>query len=336
MVIHGFVLTLIYSDQLARIFLVVGSPPDTLVKRLPCQVHIRGWPHAPRKLERTVQKMMTPERFYRTEADGDSADSAESDLRMEVEMDHSTKCWAEVIGGLLELEPRHRWTCSRAQDVIKQTLRDNVRAADKRNISSSDMLSNSSTSPTSTAPQGPKAPSPSNRSRHTQSNHDSSPINISSPERDLPGRQIPSFYSQLRVQKDYMRPFGEGSNTSRAHRACQREHKPISSREQTMSNVLTEKRNTLSLRRRHRQDIAPGTLRPEFGRTRSRSHSPVAGVRNMEVASATKDPALGSLLRRPPAGAPSAAVNACRSHSQAGVSSSRMRRTGSTEAPNRQ
>ena len=51
------------SDQLARIFLITGSPDDKMVKRLPCQVHIRGWPKAPRKLERTVEKMMTNDRF---------------------------------------------------------------------------------------------------------------------------------------------------------------------------------------------------------------------------------------------------------------------------------
>ena len=40
-----------------------GSPPDKMGKRLPCQVHIRGWPKAPRKLERTIEKMMTNDRF---------------------------------------------------------------------------------------------------------------------------------------------------------------------------------------------------------------------------------------------------------------------------------
>ena len=51
------------SDQLARIFLITGSPSNEMLKRVPCEAHLRGWPKTPRKLERTVEKMLTSDRF---------------------------------------------------------------------------------------------------------------------------------------------------------------------------------------------------------------------------------------------------------------------------------
>jgi len=42
------------SDQLARIFNMVGSAPTSLVKRLPCQIHISSWPSVPSRLFATV------------------------------------------------------------------------------------------------------------------------------------------------------------------------------------------------------------------------------------------------------------------------------------------
>lgn len=134
------------SDQLARIFLVTGSPSDKMVKRLPCQVHIRGWPKAPRKLERTVEKMLTSDRFR---LGGNSARSV-----TQTEMEEAISNWSAVIGAMLELDPRPRWTCSQASEAIAKML-----ATEKRSLAQRESVAKANASPTS-APDGPNAPSP--------------------------------------------------------------------------------------------------------------------------------------------------------------------------------
>ena len=106
------------SDQLARIFLITGSPSNEMLKRVPCEGHIRGWPKAPRKLERTVEKRLTSDRFR---LGGTCVHSI-----THAEMDNAIGNWSSVIAAMLELDPVSRWTCSQAYEVLTRMV-----AADK-------------------------------------------------------------------------------------------------------------------------------------------------------------------------------------------------------------
>jgi serine/threonine protein kinase len=117
------------SDQLARIFVVTGSPSDKMVMRPTCQAHIRGWPKAPRKLERTVEKMLTIDRFRLGETSAHSVTQAE--------MENAIGNWSSVIAAMLELDPVSRWTCSQAYEMLNRML-----VADKRSPQQHDSMAN--------------------------------------------------------------------------------------------------------------------------------------------------------------------------------------------------
>ena len=250
------------SDQLARIFLVVGSPCDKMVKRLPCQVHIRGWPKAPRKLERTIEKMMVPERFR--SSTGKTSPGAE--------VEGVVAKWSEILAGMLELDPKKRWMCSQVSDALE-----------KMSLSEKCSQDMSSSSPNATVPEGPKAASP--HSRFAGAARDTSPLLMTSPERDMPGRQIPSCYSQFsnsnysRLSEKRNSAHTSASSSSSAGSAASTvvgsSPGRIASSEKTLCNILSEKRlKTLTQFRGNRDRNAGGCMSTEFGRTRSRSHSP--------------------------------------------------------------
>jgi hypothetical protein len=177
------------SDQLARIFVVTGSPSDKMVMRVPCQVHIRGWPKAPRKLEHTVKKMLTVDRFC---LGGTSAHSVP-----QAEMDNAIGTWSSVIAAMLELDPVSRWTCSQAYEVLNRMVVANKRSPQERES----MANVNNDSPTS-APGGPQSASPSfeaGRILDSESDSemmDTSPPVLRSPEHGLPGHNM-SLCSRL-------------------------------------------------------------------------------------------------------------------------------------------
>jgi serine/threonine protein kinase len=195
------------SDQLARIFLITGSPSNDMLKRVPCEAHIRGWPKAPRKLERTVEKMLTSDRFR---LGGTCAHSV-----THAEMDNAIGNWSSVIAAMLNLDPVSRWTCSQAYEVLTRMV-----AADTRfrlqSPQQCESMANINASPTS-APGGPQAASPSFEvSRVNGSGFDvpdieiglsscegdnTSPLVMRSPERNLPGDNISLFYRQCNDSK---------------------------------------------------------------------------------------------------------------------------------------
>ena len=262
------------SDQLARIFLITGSPDDKMVKRLPCQVHIRGWPKAPRKLERTVEKMMTNDRFR---LGGNSTHSV-----TQAEMEEAVGNWSSLIGAMLELDPRSRWTCRQASDMIAKMV-----AAEKRSPAQRESVAKANASPTSSAPDGPKAASPNSESGRLEAGggkrDDTSPLAMTSPERDLPGRPIPSCYSQFNDSK---------------HSRLAKKEQLVSPRTADLEQVH---RRTLQLRanrQSHLKDEAQGHVRGRapagFERTVSRSLSPSAGKR--DSASPTREETITSAV----------------------------------------
>jgi serine/threonine protein kinase len=186
------------SDQLARIFLITGSPSNEMLKRVPCEGHIRGWPKAPRKLERTVEKRLTSDRFR---LGGTCVHSI-----THAEMDNAIGNWSSVIAAMLELDPVSRWTCSQAYEVLTRMV-----AADKR-----------------CAPGGPQAASPSIEAStingsgsdvpdimieiglSSREEDDTLPLVMRSPERDLPGHNISLFYRHCNDSK-HTRLAAEGN-----------------------------------------------------------------------------------------------------------------------------
>ena len=185
------------SDQLARIFVVTGSPSDKMVMRVPCQVHIRGWPKAPRKLEHTVGKMLTVDRFC---LDGTSAHSV-----TQAEMDNTIGTWSSLIAAMLELDPVSRWTCSQAYEVLNRMV-----VADKRSPQRRESLANLNNDSPISAPRGPQSASPSfEASRILDSGSDSEMMDTSpsvmyssSPERGLPGHNMSLCSRQLNDSKN--------------------------------------------------------------------------------------------------------------------------------------
>lgn len=241
------------SDQLARIFLITGSPSDKMVKRLPCQVHIRGWPKAPRKLERTVEKMMTSDRFR---LGGTSAHSV-----TQTEMEEAVSNWSAVIGAMLELDPRPRWTCSQASEAIAKML-----ASEKRSLALRESMASANASPTS-APDGPKAASPNsetgrNNGSGSGAGRDTSPLAMTSPDRELPGRKIPMCYSQFNDSRHSR--LGTAESTARGTTPLAHAH------ERTLQLRANRQARLSREAKGHTEGRAPAG----FGRTRSRSLSP--------------------------------------------------------------
>ena len=185
------------SDQLARIFVVTGSPSDKMVMRVPCQVHIRGWPKAPRKLEHTVEKMLTVDRFC---LGGTSAHSV-----TQAEMDNTIGTWSSLIAAMLELDPVSRWTCSQAYEVLNRMV-----VADKRSPQRRESMANLNNDSPISAPRGPQSASPSfEASRILDSGSDSEMMDTSpsvmyssSPERGLPGHNMSLCSRQLNDSKN--------------------------------------------------------------------------------------------------------------------------------------
>jgi serine/threonine protein kinase len=288
------------SDQLARIFLITGSPDDKMVKRLPCQVHIRGWPKAPRKLERTVEKMMTNDRFR---LGGNSTHSV-----TQAEMEEAVGNWSSLIGSMLELDPRSRWTCRQASEVLAKMV-----AAEKRSPSQRESVAKANASPTSSAPDGPKAASPNSESGRLESGSgklvDTSPLSMTSPDRDLPCRQIPSCYSQFNDSK-HSRLANHEQLPARATTATS----PLTPR---TSEVDQARRRTLQLRASRQTRMksealshARGRAPAGFERTRSRSLSPSDDKRRCvshteeaaNTSSVTASASGGKNMAVPPAG----------------------------------
>ena len=183
------------SDQLARIFVVTGSPSDKMVMRAPCQVHIRGWPKAPRKLERTVEEMLTVDRFRLGDSSAHSITQAEKD--------NAIGNWSSVIAAMLELDPVSRWTCSQAYEVLNRML-----VADKRSPQQHESMANVNNDSPTSAPDGPQSVSPSfeecriHGSRSDSERIDTSPSVIRSPEYGLPGHNISLCYRQFNDSKN--------------------------------------------------------------------------------------------------------------------------------------
>lgn len=89
------------SDQLARVFAIVGSPSDEAINSKSCEMHIRGWPKAPRTLERKIRQAFT-----------------RSTACTQSQIENVVAVWSEVLAALLQLEPRERWTCKQAFDLL--------------------------------------------------------------------------------------------------------------------------------------------------------------------------------------------------------------------------
>jgi hypothetical protein len=88
------------SDQLMKIFRLVGTPTDTnLLNRMQCLHHFQGWPAYPRALEDIVEGACTAERLH------DTADAARQLAQQ----------WSECLSGMLEINPAKRVT---ANEVI--------------------------------------------------------------------------------------------------------------------------------------------------------------------------------------------------------------------------
>jgi len=208
------------SDQLARIFLITGSPSNEMLKRVPCEAHLRGWPKTPRKLERTVEKMLTSDRFR---LGGTCAHSI-----THAEMDNAIGNWSSLIAAMLELDPVSRWTCSQAYEVLTRMV-----AADNRLLKSPQQcqsMANVNASPTFT-PGGPQAASPNFEASRIKGSgfhaldieiglscckgDDTSPPVMRSLKRDLPCNNISLFYRQFNDRKQAV--CGTGLVRRRAH-----------------------------------------------------------------------------------------------------------------------
>lgn len=153
----------------------------------------------------------------------------------------------------------------------------------------------SSSSPSaSAAPAGPKSASPTDRQRLSSATKEQSPLNVVSPERDLPGRAIPSCYSQfsdsnqtrlsLRRDSTSSRVSAAGNLTGGSPVRPSTGSSPVRvpSAERALQNALNDRRMSMVSRVRTRkldssdleQSTASGQPHVEFGRTKSRSLSP--------------------------------------------------------------
>lgn len=86
------------SDQLAKIFRLMGTPSDTkFLSRMHCLAHFQGWPAYPRKLEEIVNGACTAERM--TQAGEGAAQSL-------------AEQWASCLSGMLVIDPAERHSAS--------------------------------------------------------------------------------------------------------------------------------------------------------------------------------------------------------------------------------
>eukprot|EP00960_Hanusia_phi_P071637 767594-Hanusia_phi.AAC.26 len=87
------------SDQLIKIFKLLGSPSEKYVKRLSCHIHMKGWPTMQSKLSNMVNMSIFKERCPHDIARN------ESDLR------ETKNDWMSLLQGLLQLDPSERLSC---------------------------------------------------------------------------------------------------------------------------------------------------------------------------------------------------------------------------------
>ena len=202
----------------------------------------------------------------------------------------------QILSAMLELDPRKRWTCKEAGDVVKKMIATEQKARER---SSSPLLTSPSAS---AAPAGPKSASPTERNNKLAAAKEQSPLTmVVSPERDLPGRAIPSCYSQFSESRgtrltSAQRRDSSSSNSSTVSAAGNLTGgspvRPstgmspvrVPSAEHNLQNALNERRMSMVSRVRTKKldscdvlsNTAKGRPHTEFGRTKSRSLSPTS------------------------------------------------------------
>lgn len=112
------------SDQLMKIFLCVGTPDKPCTKA--CAAHFNRWPHFPRKLESTIQRVITAERV----STRGNARASSKDVEQAVEE------WTDVISSMLQLDPKLRLT---ARDILNKPLFTSGKASSPTSSAMSEM-----------------------------------------------------------------------------------------------------------------------------------------------------------------------------------------------------
>ena len=194
---------------------------------------------------------------------------------------------------MLELDPRKRWTCRETGELLSKMIITEQKARERSTSPSS-----SSSPSASAAPAGPKSASPTERHKLSSAAKEQSPLSVVSPERDLPGRAIPSCYSQFSdsnyTRLSTRRDSSSSSATTVSAAGTLTGGSPVrpstgaspvrvSSAERSLQNALNERRMSMLSRVRtrkldssdlERSNTAQGKPHMEFSRTKSRSMSP--------------------------------------------------------------
>jgi hypothetical protein len=92
------------SDQLAKIFRLVGTPTDKkFLSKMACYQHFESWPHYQRSIEDVVSDACTAKRL-----------AAEPTTDDEKEVKVLARQWTECASGMLVIDPAQRQTASEA------------------------------------------------------------------------------------------------------------------------------------------------------------------------------------------------------------------------------